>query len=115
MTWTGKGSWPGACYWCTQVQHRAYAQIRSSEKGTVLVQQHRVKSKKAQIRHGLGTGKTHFWHSFEQFRHSLGTVQAHFMNSQARFWDKYHNDSWDSLTLYIIAGYNSSQKWLEIE
>ena len=36
------------------------------DKGTVLVQQHWIKSNKVQIRHSLGTDKTHFWHSLEQ-------------------------------------------------
>ena len=52
--------------------------VCSLEEGTVFLQWHRVKSKKAQITHELGTGKTYFWHSLAQFGHSLGTAQAQF-------------------------------------
>ena len=58
---------------CTQV----YVQIHSSENSFGATAQGKITkgTNKAQIRHGLGTGKTHFWHFLEQFRHSLQGFQ----------------------------------------
>lgn len=41
-------------------------EIRVSVNSTVFVQAHRVKTKKAQIRHSLGTDQAQFWHGFRK-------------------------------------------------